>query len=795
MSICPTPPLKRKTDYATVGSISLTAPQPKYEFCQGGTTAVITSPGDIITSTVCCPSPGPEGPPGPPGSFVLKYDGTILGEISSLDVKGLGLLPEIIGTEASLSTTCMRWNGDWTVGTAYKKYDVVRNAANGNGYACMDDHTSAAEDIPEGDGGFYWEPITDVNKAQMAPEDKSFLEDLKDNILDYIMNADTVGEWLTILAAGAGIIYAGTKILEMFSGNGVGDGQASSTYNGTLGYNGAFVPVTLPVIVASLMEFAGYDASRYDVSLLPTDQVNLTLNSTITVRTVLQQLALVYQFDIVPSGGVVKFVPKWQPVVRTLTIDDLGHQIADDSLGNKAPYTAKRLQGIDLPRSVTMTYYSAELDYNKFTQLSTLETFEEGQDVKLEVPMTLIDADAKRISETSLVNAHIEQQQYTFTTDYHNIDLEPGDVIRMPLDTGGLTTVRVVQITEQDDGILEMTVIRAENNETSYNVSPIPQVTPPEQVTNVPGTIGYSQSLFLEVPPLVATETGPRLKVAVHGYAAPGWPGAIIYRSADGGVTYEPVASATNAPVIGLVASTTPAPADYHVWDTTTVITVQVKEGTLSNATDIAVQNGANRCMVGEEVIGFVNATLVAANTYQLSRLLRGRAGSEVKCGSHVINELFVMLDDNLVTLPFTTAEIGQTFKFKTVTIGSDISKVAAEDVKPYALNMRPWAVGHLKAVRETNDDWTISWVERPRYDNDMKDYVELTHDADWAGFAIGIFSGATVVHKATSTGPTYTYTAAQQVTDFGVVQTTLNLAVSQISTITAGGYPTNITV
>ena len=687
----------------------------------------------------------------------------------------------------------MAWRGDWLVGTAYKKNDVVRNSTDGNGYVCTDDHTASAPDEPLGDGGFYWEPMTDVNKAQLTPENKTYLDMLQD-VFDYVMEADTIGEWLTILAAGAGIIWAGSKILDMYSGDGVGDGQAGSVYNGTAGYNGAFVAPTLPVVVASLMEIGGYTSAQYDVSLLPNDQVNFTLNSTITIRTILQQLALVYQFDIVPSGEAVKFVPKYQSSVRTLTSDDLGHQLGDGTSG-KAPYTAKRMQGIDLPRSVTLTYSSGELDYNKFTQMSTLETYEEGQDVKLDVPLTLIDADAKRLSETALVNAHIEQQQYTFTTDYYNVDLEPGDVINIPLDSGGLTTVRIIQIVEVDEGILEFTVVRADNNITAYNVSPIPQTTPPDQVTNVPGTIGYSQSLFLEVPPLTTSETTPRLKVAVHGYAAPGWGGATLYKSTDGGVTYTAVASSSSTPTIGLVAIAPAAPSNYNVWDTTTTISVQLKQGTLSNSTDIAVQNGANWCMVGEEVIGFVNATLTGPNTYTLSRLMRGRQGSEVKCGTHVNNELFVMLNDALLTLPFTTEEIGQTVKFKTVTNGSDISKATAEDVKPYALNLRPWAVAHLKAVRQVNNDWIISWVERPRYDNQLKDFVEPTHDSDWAGFAIGIFNGAVVAHKAVATAPTYTYTAAQQVTDFGAVQTTLNLSVSQISTITAGGYPTNITV
>lgn len=797
MSLCTTPAAKTKTDYSTPGSLILTPPDAKFEICEGGTTSVITQPGTVVTETVCCPSPGPAGPPGPAGQLMLKYDGTELGLITSLDVKGTGLLPEIVGYEGFLSTTCMKWIGDWTEAIAYKKNDVVRNATNGNGYVCQDDHTATVDDKPgETTGGdFYWSPITDVNQAQMAPADKDFLDQLVDGVFDWMKKPWDIADWMIALAAGAGIVWAGSKILDMYNQDGTGDGNADSRYTGSAGYNGTYTPPTLPVVVASLMEFGGYTSGQYDVSLLPNDQVHFTLNSTMTIRNVLQQLALVYQFDIVPSGGTVKFIPKYQAAVRTLTIDDMGHQLSEDLTG-KAPYTAKRMQGIDLPRSLTLKYYSADLDYNSFSQVSTLETFEEGQDVSVDVPLTLVDADAKRITETAMVNAHIEQQQYTFTTDYYNVDLEPGDIINIPLDSGGTTAVRIIQINEADDGVLEFTTVRADNNNTAYNVSQIPQVTPPDQTTNVPTTLGYSQSLFLEVPPILASETSPRIKVAVHGYAAPSWTGATLYKSVDGGVTYDVVGSSSGTPTIGLVATATLSNVpDYHVWDTTSVITVQLKQGTLSNSTDIAVQNGANLCMVGEEVIGFVNATLVGANTYQLTRLMRGRAGSEVKVNTHVNNELFVMLDDQLMTLPMTSEDIGKTVKFKTVTNGSDISKVTAEDVKPFALNMRPWAVAQLKAVKETNGDWTISWIERPRYNNQLMDYTEIVHDTDWAGFAIGILDGVAVKRTATTTINSYTYTVADQVTDWGVEQTTLNVSVTQMSTIVGGGYPTNITV
>lgn len=727
----------------------------------------------------------------------LKQDGTSLGTVTSLNVTGTGITASATGADGTLTGDAMVWKGDWTDSFDYKKNHVVRNTFTGNAYVCSTDHTSSGADEP-GFGASWntnWDVMTDVTVNALPPEQKDFLTSLKDSVFDWIDNA-TVGDWLTALAVGAGIIWAGSAISDMMSADGKTNGSGQSAdkrYNGSAGYNGSFTSPNLQTVVASLMEYGGYSAAQYDVTQLPTKEVHFTVASTMAIRDVLANLATVYQFDIVPSGDKVKFIPKTLSSVRTLTSADLGHVRAESAFTSSTPYTAKRYQGIDLPRSVTLNYYSEALDHNIFTQVSTLETFDSGQDVKIEVPFTLSDEEAKRITESSLVNAHIEQQEYTFTTDYYNIDLEPGDIITIPLDSGTNTNVRITRIRETDDGLLEFTVVRADFASSSYVSSPVTVPAPADQI-NAPTTIGYSQALFIEVPPLSDSETSPRIMTIVHGYGAAGWPGAALYRSVDGGSTYSMVTTSNKTPTFGMVSAVTAAPSNYHVWDTTTTISVTLKQGTLLSSSDIAVQNGTNWCMIGEEVIGFVNATLTGPNTYILSRLLRGRQGTEVKCGQHVTNELFVILDDQLTTINLDQSDVGKTVKYKAVTFGSDLSITDSVDVQPFGLNMRPWRVAQPKLKKETNGDWTISWIERPRYNNGMRDYTEISHDPDWGGYAIAILDNTdTVKRQITTVGTSYTYTVAMQQTDFGSAQTTLKASIIQMSQSAGGGYPAPI--
>ncbi len=73
-------------------------------------------------------------------------------------------------------------------------------------------------------------------------------------------------------------------------------------------------------------------------------------------------------------------------------------------------------------------------------------------------------------------------------------------------------------------------------------------------------------------------------------------------------------------------------------WDDGNVVGVTVSRGTLSSATEAAVLSGANMAAIqgpnGWELIQFTTATLVSGLTYNLTRLLRGRYGTQENMGA-----------------------------------------------------------------------------------------------------------------------------------------------------------------
>lgn len=758
MSLCSRPPKTKKTAYGAPATKTVGAPAARDESCGPSVSTVVSGGGsNSTTSTVVAGPAGPAGPMGPAGP--AGADGTN-------GTNGWGF----------------EWKGPFALNVQYYAQADNQLASvvsyMGSSYIAVADNISMTEENPEHEPGVSssWQLVAEAGAGGLNAQDQTFFDSIG-SIYDWVKNA-TLTDLIGAGVIAAGIVLAGSVIVDMFSNDGSGDGSADSRFSGSDGY----VPIgyVAPDIKEVLNALCSFANIPHDTSSLPDEECMFVIGNNTSIRTIIDQLSLAYQFEMVDTAGVLKFVPRAATAVKTLTNDDIGY---DKSPVPPARYLAKRFQGIDLPRSVTLNYMAEDTDYNTMTQTSQLFTFQEGQDVNLSVPVTMSHAKAKQVTEIALIQSHVERMQYKFTVNYNHLDLEPGDVIETPMGV-----IRISRITELEEGLLEIEGTDAGVAESVLS-SDLEVAVPPAS-TNVPLSLGYSQGLFFDPTNLTDNDTSVRLYCAVHGYDRAGWPGAQIWVSVDGGATYAVVASTNAEATIGLVATPVPS-ADYHVWDNTTSITVQLKTNELVSKSELGVLNGENFCMIGNEIIGFKNAVLTGPKTYTLTGLLRGRQGTEWAVDGHVANELFVLLDSALVKLEWPDSDRNKSKKYKVVTIGSSLDKVDAQDVFMYSNNKRLWTV-HGQKLEHLGSDWRFTFKERVRFNNDLQSGTEITHDSDWAGFGIAIYdsTGTNIVKTYTTQSELWTYTAAMQTTDFGSVQSSIKSKITQLSQLGAPGYP-----
>lgn len=108
-----------------------------------------------------------------------------------------------------------------------------------------------------------------------------------------------------------------------------------------------------------------------------------------------------------------------------------------------------------------------------------------------------------------------------------------------------------------------------------------------------------------------------------------------------------------------------------------------------------------------------------------------------------------------------------------------DISYAAATHTFT-GLGYRPLSPSHCG--RRIAGDCQITWIRRTRIGGDSWATVEVTLGEDSEIYAIDILDGTTVRRTLSATTNTVTYTAADQIADFGAVQSTLTVRVSQLS-------------
>jgi len=789
--VCPTVPQRDRNTYSDTPPArdqkDVPVPDAVFATCQGGTNVDVTVParpgGSTTTITVCCPSPGPVGPKGDQGDQgdigqgipIGGTTGQVLAKNSNSDY-------DLLWAESGIGNIV--WRGYWQTGILYYDNEVVSHK--NSSFVCNIEHTSDSSNEPDKEfdadpGGFEWS----LSSSGGTDEEKGLLDNLFDNTTDWLSDIGNWGieDYAIAALVGGGLVWAGSALNDMFNATAAGDGQANSSYNGDAVFTGNSTPSQLSVLVAKICDHA--EITNYDITQIqvPANEVSMSIPTLTSARTILQMLSNVFFFDMVDSAGTLKFISRVnQSSVRTLTESvDLGF---NKSATGTSPVMIKRNQSIDLPRTLQLQFVSESQNYNIMTQEARLEAFQGGQNTKITIPITLDETRAFDIAEKLLVNSHMERTNYSFTTTYKHIDLEPGDIITVE----NIGDVRIIRIDERDEGLLDFQTVAADFNVENYTSSGIPSQSPPDN-TQIPIVIGYSAGLSVELPPLDFTDIEQRLTLFPHGYGQAGWPGCAIYISIDGGITYSQYATATKESTWGKVAIATPTISNYFVWDEATTIDVILKSGTLSSKPASDVYNLTNWCLIGSEIIGFKTATLTAPNTYTLSGLLRGRRGSEYHIDKHVVDEVFILLDSAAIELPYAIADKEKTIFVKYVTNNSDISKATAYQMQPSQLSRRPWMVSQLKAVKSGND-WIITWLGRNQFNSDMVDSAEITNPDGFRGYNVGyVDNTSTALRNIITQGTSLTYTAADQITDFGSVQSTLTVRINQLDQYVGTGY------
>lgn len=551
-------------------------------------------------------------------------------------------------------------------------------------------------------------------------------------------------------------------------------------------------PVPLDEVVADLCRRAGLQAADIDVTSLASSEITgYLVGRRTTVRSMIEPLMISKFFDAVESDGKIKFVKRGSASVRTLSEGRLGAR-EDDVTEARDTLTLVRRQDLELPVQINLVYMDANNSYQNGEQSSRrlLEGTIEPRTV--EVPIVLTADEAKSIADTMLYVLWLARTTGSFVAGREQLALEPTDVITIPHDGQNL----VFRLTKESGDPFGVLQFEAEIEDADIYTQNAPGTEPPVPVETVALTTP-TQPVFLDIPLLRDVDNGAGFYFAAKGYTDE-WSGTQLYRSLDGGGSFEPLNNGTLL-LASVIGSAVTALADLtahgnELIDEHHSVDVLVPGQTLSSVTRQQLLNGANAAVLitgeGPEVFQFRDAVLVATDTYRLTGLLRGRLGTESFMGIHVTGETFVLLNGNIRAITQTWGEVGRNLTYKAVSVNSTLQRTGPVVFRNTGIRNKPLAPIHLGGGRNAAGDLLLEWTRRTRLEASLRDNVDAVLGEASERYVVEILDGGDVVRTVPVLEQSLTYTAAEQTTDFGSPQASIDVVIYQLSETYGRGYP-----
>jgi hypothetical protein len=537
----------------------------------------------------------------------------------------------------------------------------------------------------------------------------------------------------------------------------------------------------LDALVGTLLADAGVDG--VDTSGLRETCDGYVVDRPMSPRAMIEPLAMAYAFDATAADGTLRLIQRGGAPVAEILEDDL---VLPDA-GTIARLT--RAQETELPREASFGFTDAAADYRRSAVTSRKLVGAAGRTLHSDLAVITNDAAATRRAEIWLQDLWAGREAAEFALGMKMLALTPGDVIALTLDGRR----RLFEIGDLIDTETRQVKARSIDPEVfSLNL-----LAPRKKVPAIPAALGPAKVTVLDLPALDASAPVVLTRLAI---TANPWPGSVaIWQSSDG-LSFEVAAMASAPCTIGETLDALPAGPTAR-WDRASSIRVKLYGGALSSISDARVLAGGNAAAVRNadgawEILQFANAVLVDGNTYQLSRLLRGQAGSEFAMAAPLAaGAPFVVLGAQLVPIASGFDALARPMQLRVLATerNHDDPTAVALTVTPGDTALKPLAPVHV-AARRAGDGVHISWVRRTRIDGDGWG-VEVPLGEESEAYTLEILSGGSVLRTIACAVPQALYAATDELADFGAVQTSLHVRVAQLSSTVGAGHAAEVTL
>jgi hypothetical protein len=436
--------------------------------------------------------------------------------------------------------------------------------------------------------------------------------------------------------------------------------------------------------------------------------------------------------------------------------------IAQSELGAAAPGAGGRSEwlrrsGDSVPADSTLAYYDPARDYQTGLQRASRPGAALTSDRRA-VAASLDAATAKALAAGRLERLWAARRSARLNLSWSRLGLAAGRHVRV----GGRSGLWKIARWTLDRMVLTL------------EVTGVPATAPaaaaagasPGRPVDQPDRLHGPTSLLLLDLPLLSEElpARPRLLVAAAG-AETGWRRADLIASFDGGAGW--AAAGTTAPpaVLG-EALEVPVAAGSALVDERSRVEVELLSEAmwLESRNDAALADGANLAVLGDELIQFGIAEPLGERRFRLSRLLRGRRGTEWASALHAPGEPFALIEaESLAVVEAPLGSLGGEARLLAQGLGDPDGVLAVRAVTGEA--MRPPPPVHLRAERLADGGLALSWARRSRSGWVWLSGSDTPLGEETESYRLTL-AGEGFERSLTLAAPAFLYTAAEQAAD-----------------------------
>ncbi len=520
--------------------------------------------------------------------------------------------------------------------------------------------------------------------------------------------------------------------------------------------NGRLGSQNLADVIRETCEKSG--VTKLDTSQLYGSVRGYLVRDTGSARSALQPLMMSFAVEAIEQDGVLRFTRRDAKAVAALVPDRLvwtGEEPGSvDAIRQPEAETAGQ---------VRVSYIRADGSYEVGAAEAVFADEAARSVSKSEVPIVMTSGEAQACAERWLAEARVARETMALALPPSEMGLGAGDVVELP-NAKGVGLYRIDRV--EDVGARKIEAVRVEPaiyvpQDDGVNAGVTQDFIPPAPVFPV----------FLDLP-LLSGEEKPH--VPYLAVTATPWPGSVALYSSDEDEGYELNRLIRRSAVIGVTKTVLPAAAPAR-WDNGPGVRLKVFGGTLSSVSDRKVLNGKNVLAIGSgtddvwEVLQFAEANLVGDDEYELTRLLRGQAGTEAVMPSEwPVGSIAVLMNraPKQFRLARSARDLARHYRIGPAQRDPGDASFAHE-IRAFAgIGLRPYAPCHLRGVLTASGDRSFSWIRRTRIDGDGWQGTEVPLGEAYEAYRLRVFDGAAMVREVDLGTAGWTYTAAMKASD-----------------------------